>query len=266
MYPGIFPPAEVTTDPPCWSRDLPLVAPTCSAGDEKKRYKNGGTSPSLSCGPVFCLLPGLPRKARVAWFSLPSSCRETGREEKAARKKRRNEETEETKTNPENMSSGPSDKKKLPRILPAPEQVKQGEGSGGGPGGIGGGPSRHNAELPPRKRRIGTGRFACDACRTRKSAVCLSPFSHHPSPFPLPPPPPFVSSPHKHWSMRPPPTCTVGPVTWWVYVGERRTHGVKMLKDIYRVIGMSTIYCQCPSPVAITRAAAKDHYTLLPPS
>ncbi|KUI52986.1 hypothetical protein VP1G_10554 [Cytospora mali] len=53
------------------------------------------------------------------------------------------------------MRAGATDKKKFPRILPAPEQIKiDGGGGGSCTGGPGGGPSRYATELPPKKRRI----------------------------------------------------------------------------------------------------------------
>lgn len=64
-------------------------------------------------------------------------------------------------------SSGLLGKKKLPRILPAPEQSTRGRAGEGGSsplqlGGVG--------ALPPKRQRR-AGRFACDACRSKKSAV-----------------------------------------------------------------------------------------------
>lgn len=69
----------------------------------------------------------------------------------------------------------PLGRKKYPRILPAPEPGERGRpDEEGGPGEVGG-------ALPPKRQRR-AGRFACDACRSKKSAVWLFYFvslAHH---------------------------------------------------------------------------------------
>lgn len=66
------------------------------------------------------------------------------------------------------MSADTTGKKKFATILPAPLDPKNTA--------VEANASRSHSgtsELPPkRQRRAGTGRFACDACRARKSAVC----------------------------------------------------------------------------------------------
>lgn len=69
----------------------------------------------------------------------------------------------------------PLGRKKYPRILPAPEP-----GGRGGPDEEGG--QRRGAGALPPKRQRRAGRFACDACRSKKSAVWLFyfvPLAHH---------------------------------------------------------------------------------------
>lgn len=68
------------------------------------------------------------------------------------------------------MSVEGTGKKQYAPILPAPDSGSSGSMSGQAP----------MSELhPKREKRTGTGRFACDACRARKSAVRI-PY------FPLP--------------------------------------------------------------------------------
>lgn len=63
-----------------------------------------------------------------------------------------------------------SEKKKFVTVLPAPGREPPPEGGSGSH-------SRLSGLPPKRQKRAGTGRFACDACRSRKSAVRSRSFS-----------------------------------------------------------------------------------------